>query len=107
MPIGYARFGLNAVFDTTVEQIRRNCSTTASQMRCPYHHQNAWVEVEGDEFNTFHIDIITCCEEFEQRVRKSLMDSLRDQELVLAEFPRGATQRGTSPTLEANGGMHH
>ena len=66
---------MSARFDTTVEQIRRNYTTTVSQMRCPYHHKNAWVEVEGGRFNTFHIDIVTCCEEFEQRVRKSLMDT--------------------------------
>jgi hypothetical protein len=60
--------------DTTVEQIRRNYATTVSQMRCPYHHQDAWVEVEGGENNTFDIDIVTCCDEFEQRVRQSLME---------------------------------
>ncbi len=70
-----ARFGLNVRFDGTVEQIKRNYATTVSQMRCPRHHKNAWVEVEGGRFNTFHIDIVTCCEEFEQRVRKSLMDT--------------------------------
>jgi hypothetical protein len=42
-------------------------------MWCPDHHKNAWVEVEDAENNTFYIDIVTCCEEFEQRVRKSLM----------------------------------
>jgi hypothetical protein len=71
----YARFGLNLRFDTTVEQIRRKYATTVCQMRCPYHHKNAWVEVEGGRFNTYHIDIVTCCEEFKQRVRKSLMDT--------------------------------
>jgi hypothetical protein len=65
---------LGAQFDTTVEQIRRNYTTTVSQMRCPYHHKDAWVEVEGRRDNTFDIDIVTCCEEFEQRVRKSLME---------------------------------
>jgi len=48
-------------------------------MRCPYHHQDAWVEIEGDEFNTFQIDIVTCCEEFERRVRKSLLETPCDQ----------------------------
>ena len=72
--IHYARFGLGAQFDTTVEQIRRNYTTTVSQMRCPYHHKDAWVAVEGGENNTFDIDIVTCCQEFEQRVRQSLMD---------------------------------
>ena len=73
--IHYARLGLNVRFDGTVEQIRWNYATTVSQMRCPYHHKDAWVEIEGGRFNTFHIDVVTCCEEFEQRVRKSLMDT--------------------------------
>ncbi len=79
MSTGYARVELRARFDTTVEQIRRNYTTTVSQMRCPYHHQDAWVEIEDEEPNTFHIDIVTCCEEFEQRVRKSLLDTPCDQ----------------------------
>jgi hypothetical protein len=65
---------LGARVDTTVEQIRRNYTTTVSQMRCPYHHKNAWVDVEDETFDASDIDIVTCCGEFEQRVRKSLMD---------------------------------
>ena len=65
---------MGAQFDTTVEQIRRNYTSTVSQMRCPYHHKNAWVVVEGGENNTFDIDIVTCCDEFERRVRQSLME---------------------------------
>jgi hypothetical protein len=57
-----------------VEQIRLDYAATVSQMRCPYHHRNAWVEVEGGRFNTFQVDIVACCAEFEQRVRKTLMD---------------------------------
>ena len=68
------RFGLSARLDTTADQIKRNYATTVSQMRCPYHHKNAWVEVEGEELNACHVDIVTCCEEFEQRVRKLLVD---------------------------------
>ena len=65
---------MGARVDTTVEQIRRNYTTTVSLMRCPHHHKDAWVAVEGGENNTFDIDIVTCCQEFEQRVRQSLMD---------------------------------
>ena len=70
----YGRFGLSARLDTTAEQIKLNYATTVSQMRCPYHHKNAWVDVEGGTFDASHIDIVTCCEEFEQRVRKLLID---------------------------------
>jgi len=48
-------------------------------MRCPHHQQEAWVEIEDEEFDASQVDIIACCEEFEQRVRKSLMDILRDR----------------------------
>jgi hypothetical protein len=67
-------FELSARLDTTAEQIRRNYATTVSQLRCPYHHKNAWVEVETEESNACHVDIVTCCQEFEQRVRKLLVD---------------------------------
>ena len=60
--------------ETTVEQIRRNYAITVSQMRCPCHHKDAWVVVEGGENNAFDIDIVTCCDEFERRVRQSLME---------------------------------
>lgn len=70
---------MNLRFDTTGEQIRRKYATTVSQMRCPYHHKNAWVEVADGRFNTFHIDIVACCDHFEQRVRKSLMDTHKSQ----------------------------
>ncbi len=79
MSTGYARVKLRARFETTVEQIRRNYKTNVSQMRCPHHQQDAWVDIEVDEFNMLHVDIVTCCEEFEQRVRKSLMETLGDQ----------------------------
>lgn len=83
---------MSARFDTTVEQIKRNYKTTVSQMRCPHHHKNAWVEVEGERFNTFHIDIVTCCKEFEQRVRKSLLDTREE-----ASAPYGTGSKVTKP----------
>jgi len=43
-------------------------------MRCPYHHKNAWVDVDGVEVDPPHIDVVTCCQEFEQRVRKLLIE---------------------------------
>jgi hypothetical protein len=70
----YGRFELTARLDTTAERIRRNYETTVSQMRCPYHHKNAWVEVENEETDACHVDIVTCCQEFELRVRNLLVD---------------------------------
>jgi hypothetical protein len=70
----YGSCGLTARLDTTAEQIKRNYTTTVSQMRCPYHHKSAWVEVEDEELNACQVDIVTCCQEFEQRVRKLLIN---------------------------------
>ena len=66
-------FGLSARLDTTAEQIRRNYTTTVSQLRCPYHHKDAWVEIAAEEADACHVDIVTCCAEFEQRVRELLI----------------------------------
>ena len=79
MTTGYARVQSGVRFGPTAEQIRRNCAANVSQMRCPHHQQEAWVEIEDEEFDASQVDIIACCEEFEQRIRKSLMDILRDR----------------------------
>ena len=47
-------------------------------MRCPHHFKDAKIEVEGAGFNILHIDICTCCEEFETCVRAALRKSLDD-----------------------------
>lgn len=65
---------LSARLDTTAERIRQNYTTTVSLLRCPYHHKKAWVEIDGEEVDACHVDIITCCTEFELRVRKLLTD---------------------------------
>jgi hypothetical protein len=66
--------GLSARRDIAVEEIRRKYAATVSQLRCPYHHKNAWVDIVSEEANASHIDVVTCCQEFEQRVRKLLTD---------------------------------
>jgi len=65
---------LSERFDTTAEQIRQNYVATVAQMRCPYHHKCASVEIEDERYNTCYIDVLACCEEFERRVRDKLMD---------------------------------
>jgi hypothetical protein len=49
---------------------------TASQMRCPHHFKNAKVEIEVGRPNILHIELFTCCEEFEMQVREALRDNL-------------------------------
>jgi hypothetical protein len=65
-------FWVSARFDTTADKIRRNFTTSVSQMRCPHHQKNARVEVEAEKFDIVHIEVFTCCEKFGERVRESL-----------------------------------
>jgi hypothetical protein len=41
-------------------------------MRCPHHHKNAKVEMTGDNFDDFSLEVITCCEEFRTRIAEAL-----------------------------------
>jgi hypothetical protein len=45
-------------------------------MQCPRHFKDAKVEIEIGSPNIVYIDIITCCEEFDRRVREALWDNL-------------------------------
>ncbi len=49
---------------------------TASEMRCPHHFTNAKVEIEVERPNILHIELFTCCEEFEMQVRAAMRDNL-------------------------------
>ena len=59
-------------FETAIERIKRDYALTAAEMRCPYHQKNARVEVAIGRLDLLYIDIFTCCEEFERRVRRAL-----------------------------------
>lgn len=63
-------------FEAAIERVKRDCAMTASQMRCPHHFTNAKVEIEIGRPNILHIELFTCCEEFEQQVRQALRDNL-------------------------------
>jgi hypothetical protein len=49
---------------------------TASQMRCPRHFKDATLEIVLRGPNTLCIEIFTCCDDFEKRVREALKDDL-------------------------------
>lgn len=63
-------------FETAIERVKRDCAVTASQMRCPRHFKDARVELEVGRPHILHIELFTCCEEFEKRVREALRDNL-------------------------------
>ena len=63
-------------FRNEFERVKESCADLALQMRCPHHFKHATVEIEIGRPNTLYIDIISCCEEFEKRVREALRVNL-------------------------------
>ena len=59
-------------FDTKFERVKRSCADLASQMRCPHHHKNAKLELAGENFDDFSMEVVTCCDEFRRRVEEAL-----------------------------------
>jgi hypothetical protein len=67
---------LNVRVEATIEEIRRSYVSTASEMRCPYHHKNARVEIAGETLDDLNIEVFACCEGFVKRVHDSLRSVL-------------------------------
>ena len=66
---------MNVQVEATVEEIARSYVVTASQMRCPFHHKNARVEVAGERLDDLNVEVFACCEEFVKRVQDALRDT--------------------------------
>jgi hypothetical protein len=67
-------YGLTESSPPAIEQIKRRCEATASQMQCPLHQKSAKVDVQADDFDSVSVEIFTCCDEFLNRVRNALKD---------------------------------
>ncbi len=63
---------MSGQFDTEFERVKRSCTDLASQMQCPHHFHNAKVEMTGENFDDFSMEVVTCCEEFQKRVEEAL-----------------------------------
>ena len=72
---------MNGQFDTEFERFKRSCADLALQMRCPRQFQKATVEMAGENFDDFSMEVIACCEEFQGRVEEAL-DKLVDARSV-------------------------
>ncbi|MGO9245989.1 MAG: hypothetical protein ACLPT4_05525 [Verrucomicrobiia bacterium] len=63
---------MSGQFDTEFERVKQSCADLASQMQCPHHFTNAKVEMAGESFDDFSLEVITCCEEFRKHVEEAL-----------------------------------
>jgi len=48
-------------------------------MRCPHHHKNAKLELAGENFDDFSMEVVTCCDEFQRRVEEALDKLVTDR----------------------------
>ena len=71
-------------FNNEFEQVKRSCVDLTSQMRCPHHFKNATVEMAGERFDDFSMDIITCCDEFRKRIEEALDNLVAQQSLIVS-----------------------
>jgi hypothetical protein len=71
-----ARLILNSVPEVTIEDVKRRCAETASEMQCPFHQRNARVIMDGDRVDRLEIEIICCCDRFVTRVRDALEQTI-------------------------------
>jgi len=71
-----ARPVLRTVPEDIIERIEQRCAETVSEMRCPWHQQNARVVVDSENLNHLELEIICCCDRFANRVRAALQKPL-------------------------------
>ena len=71
-------------FNTEFEQVKRSFVDLASEMRCPHHFQNPTVEMDGESFDDFSVDVITCCDEFQECVEEALNKLVVQPSLIVA-----------------------
>ena len=71
-------------FNTEFEQVKRSFVDLASEMRCPHHFQNPTVEMDGESFDDFSVEVITCCDEFQKRVEEALNKLVEQPNLIVA-----------------------
>ena len=45
-------------------------------MRCPHHFKDPKIEIEPEGLNLIHIEVVACCEEFENQVCEALRNNL-------------------------------
>jgi hypothetical protein len=74
---------MGGLFISELEQVKRSCIDFVSQMRCPHHFKNAAVEMDGEGFDDFSVDVITCCEEFKKCVEEALDKLLAQRGMII------------------------
>jgi len=87
-------------FHTEFERFKRSCVDLASEMQCPHHFKNARVEMDGENFGDFSMEVIACCEGFRSRVEEALnelVDARSSKRFVAGTVQTGAKRIRPSP----------
>lgn len=66
------KVAVSGQFNTEFERVKRSCVDLASQAQCPHHFRSAKVEMTGESFDDFSVEVVTCCEKFQRRVEEDL-----------------------------------
>ena len=82
--VGDGSVNMGGLFRAEFEQVKRSVVDLASEMRCPHHFQNATVEMDGESFDEFSIEVITCCSEFQKCVEKALDKLVAERGVIVA-----------------------
>jgi hypothetical protein len=103
---------LETIFESRNQGINPPCKAakgTASQMRCPHHFKNATVEMAGERFDDFNMEVIPRCDEFRRCVEKDLNKLVEQPSLIVApavaittpnppsKYPRANLPTNTTP----------
>ncbi len=75
---------MGGLFSAEFEQVKRSLADLTSEMRCPHHFKNATVEMDGDSFDDFSVEVITCCSEFQKCVEAALDKLVAQQSVTVA-----------------------
>jgi hypothetical protein len=85
-------------FNAEFDQVKRSFSDLASQMQCPHHFKNATLEMDGGSFDNFSMEVITCCNEFQNCVEAAISKLVVQQNLMVVHGDTKSSRAYHSPS---------
>lgn len=93
---------MGGLFNAEFEQVKRSFVDLALEMRCPHHFQNATVEMDGESFDDFSVEVITCCDEFRKCIEEALDKLVAQQSEIVAPAVAITTSKSRIQCFRAN-----